>query len=515
MRSSVRSLAAAILIGGTTVVAFFSGGFFDRPRLIAGLAAWALVIAAALVGTRPLPSSTAGRIALAGLFGLTAWTALSMAWAPLGGRAQDDLQRLLLYLGFFVASLALLRGVGVRRWLEPSLVLSALVIVGYALSERLLPGLIELDRSQSASGRLEQPITYWNALGAIAAIGVVLAVRVAGDPERSKAMRGAAAAAGVPLCLGVYLSFSRGALAAVAAGLLVLLALAPAGRPQLRSALMILVTGAAAALVASRLPTLESLQSGESGVPAEGLVMLGCLVVLAGAAAALVTRTPRREARHFPLPVSRRAAVMTVTVVALLVAVVGAATLEGKPEGVSPDPEARAARLGSIDTNRYRYWDVAIQGWAEKPIWGLGSGAFFVEWRRTGDRVDQSADAHSLYLETAAELGLIGVALLALLFGGVTAALVRLDRVHPRTATGLAAGLAAWAVHAGLDWDWEVPAVSLVALLLAAAAIAWSEELPVRRPATAAAGHTEGRRSTDGAGQPGPSPGSRSASTVG
>jgi len=30
-------------------------------------------------------------------------------------------------------------------------------------------------------------------------------------------------------------------------------------------------------------------------------------------------------------------------------------------------------------------------------------------------------------------------------------------------------------VHAGLDWDWEMPAVSLVALLLAGALIAWSE----------------------------------------
>jgi hypothetical protein len=35
--------------------------------------------------------------------------------------------------------------------------------------------------------------------------------------------------------------------------------------------------------------------------------------------------------------------------------------------------------------------------------------------------------------------------------------------------------LAAWALHAGLDWDWEMPALTLMGLLLAAAAVAWSE----------------------------------------
>jgi hypothetical protein len=34
-----------------------------------------------------------------------------------------------------------------------------------------------------------------------------------------------------------------------------------------------------------------------------------------------------------------------------------------------------------------------------------------------------------------------------------------------------AAVLAAFAVHAGLDWDWEMPAVSLIPLILAAAVL--------------------------------------------
>ncbi len=138
--------------------------------------------------------------------------------------------------------------------------------------------------------------------------------------------------------------------------------------------------------------------------------------------------------------------------------------------------------MGTIDTNRYRYWEVAGSTFADQPIRGAGSGAFVVDWLKVEDRVDASADAHSLYLETAAELGLVGVAFLLLFLGGTGAAVVRLYRLNPGAATGLAAGLAAWTFHAGLDWDWEMPAVTLPALLLAAAAIAWSEEEPEASP---------------------------------
>jgi O-Antigen ligase len=475
MRSWVLGIGAAAVVGGPTALAFFSGGFFDRPRLIAGIAAGALVVVVAILAPRPLPTSAAGRLALAGLFLLTAWTALSLIWAPLGGRAQDDLQRLILYLAFFIAALALLRGPALRRWLEPAVVLGTVTVVGYGLAERLLPGLIEFDRSRTASGRLEQPLTYWNAEGAVAALGLVLAVRIAGDPQRGRALRGAAAAAGVALGLGVYLSFSRGALAAVAAGFVVLIAVAPESRPQLRSAVAILGAGAAAALVASRLSTVESLRAGRHGDPSEGLLMLVMLVLLAMAAAAILSREPRRELGRASLRVRHPAILLTLSVVALLVAAIAYTALEGKPQGVTPQRAVGAERFGSIDSNRYRYWRVAVESWADRPLIGVGSGGFLVEWRQRRDRVDESADAHSLYIETAAELGLIGLALLLLFLGGVAAGIVALYRRAPAAATGVAAALAAWAVHAGLDWDWEMPAVTLMALLLAAAAVAWSE----------------------------------------
>jgi O-antigen ligase len=208
--------------------------------------------------------------------------------------------------------------------------------------------------------------------------------------------------------------------------------------------------------------------------------MFAALAVLMLAAAFAVTRRPTEGARRVnmpSLPVSRATAVLTATGVLIVAATLTAAVFEGKPEGTSPVRGADPSRLGSIDTNRYRYWEVAISSWADNPIHGLGSGGFQVEWLKQRDRVDKSGDAHSLYLETLAELGVAGfVFLMAFLFG-TAAAVVRLHRVAPGPATALAGGLAAWAVHAGLDWDWEMPAVTLPALMLGAAAIAWSEEL--------------------------------------
>jgi hypothetical protein len=473
MRRWVLAGGATALIVMPAVLAFFSGGFFDEPRIIAAQVAWALVILGAIATPRPLPATSPARLALLGLTLLCAWVGLSLTWAPLGGQAQDDLQRVLLYLGFFVAALAILRPPWVRRALEPAVALGAFAVVVYALSERLLPDVFELERSPSAAGRLEQPFTYWNAAGIAAAIGFVLAVRVAGDPARPGALRAVLAAASVPLGLGVYLSFSRGALAAVAVGLLVLVALAPEVRAQLRSIVVLVCASAVAALVANGLPTVKSLTDNDSG---EGLLMLAVLVLLGAVAAFLVPRAPRRRVELPSLPGSRPAVVAVAAIVVAVAAGLVVAAYEGKPEAVSPAAGANPGRLSSIESNRYRYWKVALDTFAEHPLGGVGSGGFAVEWLKIRDRADAVRDAHSLYLETAAELGVVGVALLLLFFGAVVAAAVRLYRLDPRAAAGPIAAMAAWALHAGLDWDWEMPAVTLTALLLAAAVVAWSEE---------------------------------------
>jgi hypothetical protein len=440
---------------------------------------------AAFAALRPLPASTPGRVALGGLAALAAWTALSLLWSPVAGATVDDIQRLLLYLGYAAGAIALFAQSWVVRALEPALAAGALVVTGYGLSERLVPDLVDLDASATAGGRLEQPLTYWNASGVLAAIGLVLCLRMAGDPRRETTLRAAAAAAAVPLATGVYLSFSRGALAALAVGLVALLALAPDGRAQLRAMAVTLVPGAAAAVLAGALPAVRAMEGGMSTRRVEGLVMLVALAALAAAAALLTLRTARAGTPGGRLALPRRAAVLAVAGVLLLGGVLAAAALEARPESSSPAFGATGARLGSIDTNRYSYWRVALGSFADHPVQGIGSGGFVVDWLQERDVLDPTREAHSLYLGTLAELGLVGLAALLAFLAGVALAARRLWRSDPALAAGPAAALAVWAAHAGLDWDWEMPAVSLVALALAAALVAWSER-PAVSPATRA-----------------------------
>jgi hypothetical protein len=122
---------------------------------------------------------------------------------------------------------------------------------------------------------------------------------------------------------------------------------------------------------------------------------------------------------------------------------------------------------------RASLWRVAWHQFERHVAVGSGAGTFALAWVRSGLVAARGGalDAHSLYLETLAELGLVGLTLL-LVF-------LLLPLAHLKLRTG-AAPVAAGAyvvflVHAGLDWDWEMPAVVLAGLCCGAAALASSE----------------------------------------
>lgn len=471
MRAAVLRISTAVLLAGPTLIAFFSGGFFDRARLVAGIVAWAGVVAVALVADRPIPRGAPARAAVGGLLALGAWVLASTLWAPLAGPAWHDAQRLALYGGALIAAVALLRDARAARMVEPALVMGALALVVYGLSERLVPGLVDLVDSRSAQGRLDQPLTYWNAQGSVLAIGLVLAIRVAGTWQRPPWMRLAAAMAAPWLGAGVYLTLSRGALAALAVGVLVVVLSSPA-RPQLFAAALGLATAAAAACGGW---LMDSVQTPPTTSRA-GLAMLCWLLALSLLAALVTQHLAGRDAedrgRRVRYRLPRGTGIAAVGIVALaLTAVVVTGASQSPPEGASPGAE----RLKNAGSNRYDYWDVALGMLAGDPFAGEGSGSFRVVWLRERPIREAVQDAHSLTLETGAELGVVGLALLALVLGGVAVAALRAVRERHVLAPGVAAGLAAWLVHAQLDWLWEMPAATLNAILLAGLALAMGE----------------------------------------
>ncbi len=486
MRNRALTGARVVLLAGPVALAFFSGGYFAGPREWAGLVAWALVAVSMLAVRHPLPRAPASRLAIGGLALLAAWTLASLSWAPIAGSAYAAGQLGILYAGVLLAATALLRARSALRVVEPALAAGALVVIGYGLSERLLPGLLHFHRSVSAEGRLEQPLTYWNAMGEAAAFGLVLCARLAGDVTRPERLRLAAAAAAAPLGLGLYVSFSRGALFAAVAGLVALI-VAARRREQLRSALLAVAAGVLAAASAAPLHGVTGLAGGVGTRELQGAVALVALALLM-AAAALAQRALGRRAATGPLVLPRHAGLLAVVVIAALF---GASLAFGASERTTAPLSGGASRLTTLQSNRYAYWRVALRAFGDEPLRGVGAGGWAVDWLRWRPIDEGAQDAHSLYLQTAAELGLVGLVLLAAFLSGVAWAARDALAVAPGVAAGPIAGFVVWAAHVALDWDWQMPAVTLSALVLAAALLALADlSLNGRRPRPAIAGRS-------------------------
>lgn len=410
--------AVATLLALPAVLAFYAGGFFLEPKLWAAGGAMCVAAGALLLAPEPLPRSAPGRLCLLGLAGLTAWAAASIAWAPEASPAFDDFVQLALYLAVLVAAAALIRGPALQLAVEPALAAGILAVSCYALATRYLPGLVPSTESWFAGGRLEQPLTYWNALGALAAIGVVLSLRIASDAGRAAALRAAAAVALPAPALALYLTLSRGAMVALVAGLAVLIVLARDRRTGW-AALAAIALVVVAALVA---PAVETGRSGEA--PA-------------------FERTPGgidlpRDARRLRTVQTNRTEYWRVAL-----------------DGFAERPVAGHG------------------GGAFEPLWR--------ERRRIEENVSDahSLPLETLVELGLAGAGLLALFLGGAAAAAVR--LVRAGPAQRALAAGWIAASVTFLVHAAVDWTWEMPAVALVFVLLAGATLAAAGDASERR----------------------------------
>jgi hypothetical protein len=146
-------------------------------------------------------------------------------------------------------------------------------------------------------------------------------------------------------------------------------------------------------------------------------------------------------------------------------------------------PMSGDRRLLTTSANgRIEHWDVALRAFARSPLKGTGAGTYVYEWAHARPSTLTVQDAHSLYLETMAELGVVGLALLGLVlvvpFAGAVARR-RDDRVLWSAVVAVAT---MWLVRAGIDWDWEMPAVTLPVIGLLGVACADGGTESGRRP---------------------------------
>jgi hypothetical protein len=136
-----------------------------------------------------------------------------------------------------------------------------------------------------------------------------------------------------------------------------------------------------------------------------------------------------------------------------------------------------AVAVTGLTEPRASFWGVAWREFESHVAGGSGAGTFALAWARSGlvETRGGALDAHSLYLETLAELGAVG---LVLLLAFLALPLARLSRLNSGNAPAAAGAYVVFLVHAGLDWDWEMPAVVLAGLCCGAAALVSGEAQP-------------------------------------
>ena len=470
------SAALLLLPGALTVyLSFNAGGFFpNTPAFVALLLAAVLALRVLFSenpfrGFTPLLGVAAGALALFG-----AWTFLSAIWSDAPGRAVIEFDRVLLYLLALLLFGSMPRSSQDLRLMIRGLALGFTVVAVIALVTRVLPDVWPISPNL-AEDRLSYPLTYWNALGLLAGLGAVLCLHLTSSLREPPPVRVLAAAALPALGATALFTYSRGG---IAAGLIGLVVYAVVARPSglltgLLAAGPATAVAVVAALDADLLAIGESHQRRRGGPGARRRAGRRALhgrrrrwrapAASARQAAARRFICPGRSSVASPRQPSRLPSSLVFALdVPGTVADQYDRFVEPGPVGSSGDLRTRLtdpANNGRID-----HWEVAmnaLRGLARCA--GRGRAPTSCCGRAIAPMRAPVTDAHSLYAEVLGELGIVGLVLLLvplLAILGTRRSQGRAARTAASTQSCCAAGIA-WAFHAGIDWDWEMPAVTL------------------------------------------------------
>jgi O-antigen ligase len=456
-------------------------------RHIAGLAVWLVVVVLIVLGAASGAKLARPFYWSAGLIGgLSLLSAISSSWSGSVELSVIEADRVLVYLGVFITAFLIAQTDERRQRFAEGLTIALAIVALLGLGSRLLPHVLEVGESLGSGPRLRYPLGYWNANGALFGIAVALLLWSSRQAV-SAALRWLSVAALPAVLLALYFTYSRGGLVAlvVAAGCTIALS---------RDRLWLLATLGAAALGA--LPAVLAVQARRSLADNlanqasidQGVTVL--LILLGGIALALllfaVLRWAERRGGQLTgraVELSRNrallrgvAAAVAVVAIGVMVAIGGRAWDQFSSSEVQfpSRPEQHFSQFSGA--GRHDFYRVAIDGFEEKPILGSGAGTYQFAWAQHRSVAQPVHNAHSLYLEAFAELGVIGgllvLGLIAiLLWTGFSAWRAAPHPQRERYAALFAATLA-FAVVAGLDWFWEIAGLGAIFFLAAGVLVA-------------------------------------------
>jgi O-antigen ligase len=446
--TGVQRAVAAVPLVLIPALGSVQGGFQPDTWVWAGaIAAWACALA--VVMTQDAGALQRAWPLAAASGALLLWTLASTAWSAHPAQSILEARRTLLYAAVVLALILLARS-GSTRYLVPATHAAISLLLVYALVRYLL-GARHYDQFEQYL--LTQPLGYANAVGILATLGLLLSLGLIAATAPA-IVRAAAAASVPPLTAALVFSHSTASYLALGVGLAVSALLSPAVSRLLATGVVVAPAATIAAAVA-----FYSRRADVAEPRISGAVVIAVLLACAAIAAFAIARIRVPDA-HTPSRRIRRAVLAAVVVLAL-------------------GGGAAVAHSGSTEP-RASYFHVAWRDQVRRhPLLGTGAGTFGHYWVRSGKVLEfgGALDAHSLYLETLAELGPLGLLLVAAMLLAPVRGVVR-HRFAPYVPAA-AGAYAAFLVHAGLDWDWEMPAV-VIAALCCAAAVATAELSPAR-----------------------------------
>jgi tetratricopeptide (TPR) repeat protein len=439
----------------------------------------------------PRPARVWGSGPLAAMLALAVLTAVSITWAAQPSDAWIEANRTLAYAAVFAAAIALAHSVP-GRWssLLGAITLAAVAMSAYAMLTKIVPGDLNPDEIYA---RLREPFGYWNSVGLMAALGIPGCLWLGARRTGHQGLNALAYPATGLLVLTMLMAYSRGALLAAGLGAAFWLCTVPL---RLRGAAVLLVGGGGGAVVAAWAFSQNALT--DDRVPVDlrnqaglqlGLALVVVLVVLLLAGLALNFATA--QVPRSTLVRDRIGIALLVALALVPVGVVAKLALadDGLGGSVSrnwkslTDPNAAIpindpSRLTAAGSVRARYWDEALRIFKDNVGVGVGAGGYATVRKRYRTADPAVRQAHGYVVQTAADLGLAGLAVsLALLAAWLASAaratgLRRRDRGREFTAERiglltLVATVVVFGVHSFIDWTWFVPANAAVALLAA------------------------------------------------
>jgi len=443
-----------------------------------------------------------------GLIGaLALFSAFSSLWSGSVELSVTEADRILVYLGFFLAAFLLAQTEQTRQRFGEGIAIALIGVAALALCSRLLPDLLAVAEGPGSGPRLSYPLGYWNGDGVVFGIATGLALWMS-RRSLGAALRWIATLALPVALLALYFTYSRGGLLAlvIACGCLIVLS---HDRLWLLGTLAIGAIGALPAVLAVQDRTSLAENFDDSHIAGQGATVLAILAAGCLLSAVLLIGLRRLEHREGPLTGRALAASRSPRVLrrialgAALVAIGAAIAVGGRAwhQFSSPDlqppgsPQAHITQLSG--SGRDEFWRVAIDAFDEKPLLGHGAGTYRLSWHLLRHDTVVNLDAHSLYLQAFAELGVVGGLLVLALVGtllwtGIATWRAARDPRRDLYAALLGAALA-FAICSAIDWFWQIAVMGAI-FFLATGVLVAARCAQLARARAQANGHRGQRR---------------------